>query len=691
MELDQVTGNLALFYHAAATLATNQTLYVKVLTTSLTLVGTGSSGTSSLNLTGVALSKSAAWDSTTNQVVLFTTETSGGVKNVTTYELTGTFVTYRSLVANSILGAGAYSKNGRVLAIISKQSNKFNQYVNVLVDSYGTYEANVSDYTLSVMGTDGTIGKPSNDIFPLGGTKNGNLSVSLISSNFDCSSPKELINKGIFSIGAMYEFSSSKIIEPFFVNAPLILSNTTSPGFVPVNTYEYVAVYEYYDSSGQRTESAVSPIYEVTISGSAAKVTFSIELPECTRRANNGLVTQTALYRRIKTSETVFKFVSYTSVDNVSTNATGKALYTTGGVLENTPAPVTNIFTAHNDRIFCVDEENKNTVFFSRKMEPGYGLRFNTTVLYFVVNDNKTGFNERITGLGSLDDKLIVFKNNSMYAVFGDGPNGLGQGTFSDPKLISTDVGCRDARSIVNSSEGLYFMSNKGIYLLDRSLQVIYIGADVEDYNSLEVTGAVLLPKLNQIRFTTRTGVTLVYNYYYKGWSTFTNYEANHSIMWNGSYTHLKSNGLVNVENTGYLDNSTPIQIKIIQSWLKASGIQHLQRMYRMMFVGDWKSTHNVTMNLYYDYENYAWDTYSIVPLASDYNRLDKPSLTSLYSGANDGVYQYEVHLARQKCQSIKFEIYDTDIVGESFTLTGLSLIIGIKTGLDKLSSNKKF
>jgi hypothetical protein len=116
-----------------------------------------------------------------------------------------------------------------------------------------------------------------------------------------------------------------------------------------------------------------------------------------------------------------------------------------------------------------------------------------------------------------------------------------------------------------------------------------------------------------------------------------------------------------------------------------------MQRMYRMMFIGDWKSSHNVTVNLSYDYENYAWDTYSIVPLSSDYNRVDKPSLTALYNGANDGVYQYEIHLARQKCQSIKFEIFDTDIVGESFTLTGLSLIIGIKTGLDKLSSNKKF
>jgi len=692
MELDQSTGNLALIYHAAATLASTQTLYVKILTTALSLVATATTGTSSTNLAGYALAKSAVWSSPANAIIVFTNENAIYGNYVSTYNITGASVSFRNLQPNAKIGSGAYFKDSDVYAVISKQSNKSNAYVNVIMDSYLTYIANVSDYTLSLLGVDGAISKSSNDIFPTGSTKNGNSLVKLYSSNYDCSSPKELINKGIFATGGMYEFSSSKIIEPFFVNAPLIINNsvTATAGAVPAGTYEYVAVYEYIDANGQLTESAVSPIYEVII-GSASKITFSIELPECSRRANNGLIVQTALYRRTKTTETVFKFVSYTTIDSASTNSTGKALYTTGGVLENTPCVATNVFTAHADRIFCVDEENKNTVYFSRKMQPGYGLRFNTTVLYFVVNDNKTGFNEKVTGLGSLDDKLIVFKNNSIYAVFGDGPNGLGQGTFSDPKLISTDVGCRDARSIVNSSEGLYFMSNKGLYLLDRSLQVSYVGAEIEDYNSLEVTGAVLLPKLNQLRFTTRTGVTLVYNYFYKGWSTFSNYESNHSVMWSGSYTHLKSTGLVNVENTGYLDNSTPIQIRIVQSWLKASGIQHMQRMYRMMFIGDWKSSHNVTVNLSYDYENYAWDTYSIVPLSSDYNRVDKPSLTALYNGANDGVYQYEIHLARQKCQSIRFEIFDTDIVGESFTLTGLSLIIGIKTGLDKLSSNKKF
>ena len=692
MELDQSTGNLALVYHAAATLASTQTLYLKIFTTSLSLVSTVTTGTGSTNLAGFALAKSAVWSSAANAVIVFTNENAIYGNYVATYNITGASLSLRNLQVNAKLGSGAYFKDSDVYAVVLKQSNKSNAYISVLMDSYLTYIANVSDYTISLIGVDGAISKCSSDIFPLGSTKNGNSLVKLYSSGYDCSSPKELINKGIFATGGMYEFSSSKIMEPFFVNAPLIISNSVvaTVGAVPAGTYEYVAVYEYIDANGQLTESAVSPIYEITI-GTASKITFSIELAECSRRANNGLIVQTALYRRVKTTETVFKFVSYTTTDKYATNSTGKALYTTGGVLENTPSVVTNIFTSHADRIFCVDEENKNTVYFSRKMQPGYGLRFNTTVLYFVVNDNKTGFNEKVTGLGSLDDKLIVFKNNSIYAVFGDGPNGLGQGTFSDPKLISTDVGCRDARSIVNSSEGLYFMSNKGIYLLDRSLQVVYIGADVEDYNSLEITGAVLLPKLNQIRFTTRTGVTLVYNYYYKGWSTFTNYESNHSVMWSGSYTHLKSTGLVNVENTGYLDNLSTIQIKIIQSWLKASGVQHLQRMYRMMFIGDWKSSHNVTVNLSYDYENYVWDTYSIVPLSSDYNRTDKPALTALYTGANNGVYQYEIHLARQKCQSIRFEIFDTDVVGESFTLTGLSLIIGIKTGLDKLSSNKKF
>jgi len=52
----------------------------------------------------------------------------------------------------------------------------------------------------------------------------------------------------------------------------------------------------------------------------------------------------------------------------------------------------------------------------------------------------------------------------------------------TEPSLIPTDTGTINPRSIVLTPMGIMYQSEKGIYLLDRSLQVSYIGADVEAY-----------------------------------------------------------------------------------------------------------------------------------------------------------------------------------------------------------------
>jgi hypothetical protein len=365
-------------------------------------------------------------------------------------------------------------------------------------------------------------------------------------------------------------------------------------------------------------------------------------------------------------------------------------LYTTGGILENDPPPPCNIFTTHGDRVFCVNEERPVEIYFSKKVQAGEGIHF-SSFLYFSVNENKNATYERVTGLGSLDDKLIVFKKHSIFAVFGDGPNALGVGSFSEPKLISTDVGCRDARSIVSTSEGLMFMSSKGIYILTRSLEVVYVGADVEAFNSKEITSALLLPNLNQVRFTTRNSIAITYSYLTQQWSWQTNYESQHALIWKNIFTHLKSNGLIKRENTGFLDNSTVITQKIGIGWVKLNGIQGYQRIYRVMFVGDFKSTHKVRAKVYYDFENYAWEEIVITPRPSGYNTTSKPNTDDIHNGGNDGIYQFEIQLSRQKCQAFKIEISDFDQIGESFSLSGVSMIVGVKRGLNKLASNKKF
>ena len=531
---------------------------------------------------------------------------------------------------------------------------------------------------------------------PLAASQYGSSIVLVRTSSLKGSSPREIQDETFVAIGSGYAFDGATYSECGFLTAPLVTSVSQSPGAgsVPAGTYRYALTFSYTDLSGNVHESAPTFTSDVVLA-SPKNVTIGTGITT-SRRSRD--INKVKLYRRdtdqiykLCAEKTFTEVVSTGSITDSDPSVANQAtLYTTGGVLENDPPPPCNIFTTHGDRVFVVNEERPVEIYFSKKTQAGEGIHF-SSFLFFSVNENRSARYERVTGLGSLDDKLVIFKDNSLYVVFGDGPNALGVGAFSDPKLVSADVGCRDARSITLTSQGLIFMSSKGIHLLTRSLEVVYIGADVEAYNTQEITSACLLPLLNQVRFTTRNGVSLVYSYYYNQWSWFTNYSAQHSVVWKNRVSHLKTNGSVRVESDGFLDVSTPITIKIITNWIKAAGVQNLQRITRLQFIGVYKNVHKVLVKISYDYEDYAWDNVTVTPLSTGYNTTTKPDIVDVYNGTNNGTYDYEIQLSRQKCESLKIELSDFDQTGESFSLTGMSFISGIKKGLNKLTNNKKF
>lgn len=570
--------------------------------------------------------------------------------------------------------------------------------VSVLMDYRGFFSAQLSsDHLVYPVFC---LGKLSGATLPISTGQYGFALVDIKTNNFNNSSPKEILDQSVVFNSGSTGFDGNNYSELGFISFPFG-NNITSSGSsgVPAGTYQYALVYKYTDLSGNVYQSApFISLTDLKITIATAKAIQFTVYSYCPSKKISGVTVE--VYRNSLT-DVIFKKVGSLLVDtsnaatslfsdSVTDNSQNETLYTTGGVLENDPSPVANIFWTHQDRVFCVNEENPTQVYFSKTSVPGEGIHF-SSFLYISADESPNGIYQRVTGGASLDDKLIIFKNESIYASFGDGSNNLGVGAFSKPRLIVPDIGCRDARSILNTSDGVMFMSNKGMYLLTRSLELVYIGADVEQFKAEEITSAVLLASVNQARFTTRSGVCLAYSYYYKQWSWFTNYESQHAIISNGSFLHLKSTGFVRKENSGFLDISTPIIQRIAIAWLKASGIQNFQRIKRISFVGNYKSTHNVSVKLSYDYENYVWDNVTVTPLSSGYNTIVKPSLNAIYNGANTGTYEYKVQVSRQKCESFKVEISDFNTTGESFSLAGMSLTVGVKKGLNKLSSNKQF
>ncbi len=362
-------------------------------------------------------------------------------------------------------------------------------------------------------------------------------------------------------------------------------------------------------------------------------------------------------------------------------------LYTTGGVVENIAAPSCALITNYKNKLVVIPSETKNEYWISKEIIPGVPASFTDL---FVKSINAFGGKE--TAVAQMDEKLIFFKRNCIMYTAGDGPDDTGaRDDLDQPQLITTDVGCQNPRSVVIMPQGLMFQSTKGIYLLDRSLNASYIGADVEAYNNLEITSAQLITDTNQVRFTSATGTCLMYDYYFGQWSTFTNHKAVDSCIFENQFTYLDEDGNVWKETPGqYLDGAQPYKIKIRTSWLQFAGLQGFQRIYQMMILGDYKSLHKLICSIAYDFNpNPIQQTYinageDLQPLAYG---VSSPYGADEVYGGEFPLYQYRVDMDRQKCQAIQFILEEVPLpeYGESLSLSGFTTLVGVKQGLYKI------
>lgn len=347
-------------------------------------------------------------------------------------------------------------------------------------------------------------------------------------------------------------------------------------------------------------------------------------------------------------------------------------LYTTGGEVENIAAPATSIMTSFKNRLIAVPQENRFQFWYSKQVVLGTPVEFSDV---FVQNVDQRG--GEITALGVMDDKLIIFKQNSIYYIVGDGPTP--SGTFNDfslPILITTDAGCSNKKSIVVMPEGLMFKSSKGIYLLSRALELKYIGADVEAYNAFDVTSAQLIPTVYEVRFTLTNGVCLSFDYYVNQWSVYSNISAVDATIFQNKYTYLQANGIILQETPGaYTDNGAFIQLYLKTSWNSFAGLQGYERFYDMLLLGDYKSPHTLNVEFAYNFDNTSSQVTSI-PVLSD-----------------PGVYQFRIFPMTQKCEAFMLTIYDTQdsSFGEGFDISALIMRVGAKTGTQKMPASSAY
>jgi hypothetical protein len=517
--------------------------------------------------------------------------------------------------------------------------------------------------------------------------------------------------------GVLWQYDGVKPVELGFHVFPedlnLAESNTGS-GAMTVQQYWYYVTYEWTDGQGIIHRSAPSVATTITVTGSNDTVTLKIPTLRLTQKLSPNSV-KICIYRYSVGQPIPYMVTSVAtpllndpSVDEVtyvdiaadSSILGNLILYTFGGVVENICPPASKSIDLYKSRLFLLDAEDRNRIWYSKQVIEGTPVEMSDLfTLYAAPTTGSQGSTGPGFCLAPMDDKNILFKENSIYYFTGDGPDNTGANNdFSEVVFITGTVGCTNQQSIVFTPNGLMFQTpGKGIWVLGRDLSTKYIGAPVERYNDLRVLSAVQIPNTNQVRFTVESGLTLVYDYYFDQWASFTGIPAQSSVIYRNLHTYLNSLGQVFQENPGsFKDGSKPVNMRFKTAWIKVAGLQGFQRAYFMYLLGRYITPHKLIVDVAYDYADASLQTGTLLPTNFNpvYGADPYYGSGSPYGGENS-VEQFRLFFTRQKCQSIQITVkeqYDASKgaqAGEGLTLSGMNFVVGLKGVYPRLNPSQ--
>jgi hypothetical protein len=407
------------------------------------------------------------------------------------------------------------------------------------------------------------------------------------------------------------------------------LAQSAGGSLTAAGVYSYRVVYVWFDGRGGVHRSAPSAPATITLGGGNQTVTATTPYLRVTEKpkvqgTGGGLSAPVYIewYRTTAGGSTYYR-VPLTEINDPAADSVAKVdtqsdatiqtnalLYTEGGALPHLPFPPARLCEVWRNRLFLAGTDNPLQLWVGNELgagppEGGDGPSVSDALVITMEADGGP-----ITALAELDDRLVIFKESAIYLLSGNGPTPNGDNQFDQPARISSSIGAVDPRGVVKTRDGVMFKSARGIYTVTRSGDVVYTGAGVESSNGLTVTGAVVMEALEEVRFTTSAGTTLVYFYGLPDergigrWSTFTNQTAVDVALLGGTYAYLASDGTVNEESAAYADpGSVAIAAKVRMTWLALAQLFGRAFLWAVEFLADHLATYTVTMRLAYEYD----------------------------------------------------------------------------------------
>lgn len=508
-----------------------------------------------------------------------------------------------------------------------------------------------------------------------------------------------------FGGGQLWAFDGVRVQEStpqYFPRVPTVVS-TPAGGDLGAGTYSWKAVYEWEDSAGALHRSAPS----ASVSAAAAANDYAtINVPRLDVRTMDGTNApsyRVALYRTV-VNGSVYFLESSTDASTLAAGATtnmlaitstiadsllGAQLYTTGGIVEPIAPPSVRDLCLGKGRVFLACGDRRNEVWYSKPLERSVSPEFNSALAIDIPGGN-------VEAVEVLDEKLVVFTDRAIYAVFGDGPNAAGQGGFSEPQLVSAETGCRSRNSVLATSQGIWFQGDRGIMLLDRGMQVQFAGAPVQDTiapngsSTTLVTSATLAEDAEEVRFTTGNGIA-VYNTGTGQWYTWSGLNTpNHAVAWvdgdgsrrwvfvdatayAGQVLELSTSG--SVYGDTHQGASGGNEMSVITGHLRLAGTGGTQRVRRILVTAKRTGTCSLVVKAGIDYATPS----TIATIASASMSTTVPRTFSIVVPA-------------QKCSTIQVQIESSGVATNAGTVTlyGLALEVGVKSGEAKVPAAQK-
>lgn len=460
----------------------------------------------------------------------------------------------------------------------------------------------------------------------------------------------------------------------FHIYPENIIHTDDGIGVLSAGLYSWTGYLEWVDRHGQLHRSALAtPVTYTHGALSKSTITIELNLPASPVKYGSPWVTF-RLYRTEANGSVYYEVATYrmnwvTAAsppaigDNIADTAliALEPLYTAGGVLEAYGAPAGSIMAADHNRLYLVPYDDPWAIWYTKPKEEAIAPEFVDGQFVRIESDGPN------TGLVVIDGQKIIFKPRAIYAFSGDGPNALGQGEFTPPRKLASEVGCVDYRSIVLCSEGAIFRSEAGYYLLNRALQTLPIGLPVAKYAALPVAAALVVPALEQIWFVLKDQKTaLVFDYIHKIWGTHElEKTAAGAAYANGVLYFAAKDGTVFRRDAAQAAN---VAFFMSTPWYKAQTLQGKQRVWWLHLLGNLAAAFKVT--IFYDYED-GEDAYS----------------QTIKFSAKAKRKMVRIKPAKKKCTTFRLDIEQTGKLSLDMGLNALSLAYAPIARLARLAS----